>query len=181
MDTATIGVRVTPEMKTLLQAFARREQTTESALVKELLEVMLRDVALEGFPKLEELKRPNRDARLSIRLDPEDRMMLTDRASARRMRSATYVSVLVRSHLRSLTPIPADELGALKESISELRAIGKNLNQMAKVLNKGGSAVPGREEVLAMLKIAEGLRDHFKELLKANEKSWSEGHAETSH
>jgi len=31
-----------------------------------------------------------------------------------------------------------------------------------------------------MLKIAEGLRDHFKALLVANDKSWEQGHAETS-
>ena len=30
-------------------------------------------------------------------------------------------------------------------------------------------------------RIAEGLRDHFKALLKANEKSWLLGYAETSH
>jgi hypothetical protein len=30
-----------------------------------------------------------------------------------------------------------------------------------------------------MLKVAEGLRDHFKALLKANEKCWLEGYAHT--
>jgi len=34
--------------------------------------------------------------------------------------------------------------------------------------------------VNAMLKVAEGLRDHFKALLRANEKSWLQGYAETS-
>ena len=53
---------------------------------------------------------------------------------------------------------------------------------MAKALNQDAcSVVPGRHEVNAMLKVAEGLRDHFKTLLKANEKSWVQGYAETSH
>jgi hypothetical protein len=53
---------------------------------------------------------------------------------------------------------------------------------MARVLNQDRrGVVPGRQEVNAMLKVAEGLRDHVKALLKANEKSWLQGYAETSH
>jgi hypothetical protein len=87
----------------------------------------------------------------------------------------------VRSHLRKVTPIPKDELAALKGSIAELRAIGTNLNQMARALNQGKEVVPGRQDLQDMLRVAEGLRDHFKALLIANEKSWEQGHAEDSH
>ena len=173
---------MTPEMKTLVRALAEREQITESALVKELLQVVLRTAALQGFPKLDELDRPNRDARLSVRLEPEDRQLLMGKATQRGLPSATYVSLLVRAHLRGVAPLPREELLALRHSIAELRAVGRNLNQMAKALNQDVRAiVPGRQEVNAMLKVAEGLRDHFKALLKANAKSWLEGYAETSH
>ena len=57
--------------------------------MKQLLEVILRTASLASFPKIEELDRPNRDARLYIRLDVEDRMLLTSRAAERGMRSAT--------------------------------------------------------------------------------------------
>src|SRR5262245_21828195 len=128
---AFIQCRVTPAMKTLVRALAEREQITESALIKQLLEVLLRTAALEGFPNVDTLDKPNRDARLYVRLDADDRALLASCATARGMRAATYVSVLVRSHLRKITPIPKDELAALKSSIAELRAIGNNLNQMA--------------------------------------------------
>jgi hypothetical protein len=164
-------------MKTLVRALAEREQITESALVKQLLEVVLRTAALQGFPNLEMLDKPNRDARLYVRLDPDDRVLLTSRASSRGMRAATYVSILVRAHLRNVTPIPKDELAALKGSIAELRAIGRNLYQMARAMNQGDNTAPGRLELQAMLKVAEGLRDHFKALLIANEKSWEQGRA----
>ena len=177
-----VAARVTPEMKTLLRTLAEREQITESALVRQLLEVTLRRSAMEGFPKLHVLEKASRDARLSVRLRHEDRTLLSARATARGMASATYVSVLVRSHLRNLAPLPKEELLALRHSIAELKAVGRNLNQMAKALNQDVRAiVPGRQEVNAMLKVAEGLRDHFKALLKANEKSWLQGYAETSH
>ena len=179
---AFIQCRVTPEMKTLVRALAEREQITESALVKQLLQVVLRTAALQGFPKLDALDRPNRDSRLYVRLEPEDRQLLAGRATQRGMPSATYVSLLVRSHLRGVAPLPKEELLALRHSIAELKAVGRNLNQMAKALNQDARAMtPGRHEVNAMLRVAEGLRDHFKALLKANEKSWLQGYAETSH
>ena len=114
-----------------------------------------------------------------VRLRSEDRLLLDARAEARGMRPATYVSVLLRSHLRQLTPLPKDELLALKRSIAELASIGRNINQIAKAANEGGRA-PGsvREEFRAMLKICEALRDNTKALLKANETSWRIGHAE---
>jgi hypothetical protein len=92
---------VTPETKTLVRALAERGQITESALVKEMLQVVLRIAGLLGVPK--------------------------------------------------------------------------TLNQDVRAL------VPGRHEVTATLKVAEGLRDHFKASLKANERSRWQGYAETSH
>jgi Bacterial mobilisation protein (MobC) len=177
-----VAARVTPEMKTLLRVLAEREQITESALVRELLETMLRRSAAEGFPKLGSQEKLIRDARLTVRLAPEDRILLSGRATARGMPSATYVSVLVRSHLRNLAPLPKEELSALKRSVAELGAIGRNLNQIARAANQGGKpSGPGREDLRSMLKVAEALRDHVKALLRANQNSWAQGYAETTH
>jgi len=73
-------------------------------------------------------------------------------------------------------------MAALKHSIAELGAIGRNLDQIARTLNAGGpSNGPGRDQLELMLKIAVGLRDHVRALLKANETSWERGYAETTH
>ena len=125
--------------------------------------------------------RGNRDSRLTLRLAPEDLTLLRERAGARSMASATYAAVLLRSHLRNVAPLPKEELLTLKRSIAELSAIGRNLNQIARAVNSGERvSLPGRQEVLVMLKIAEGLREHVKALLKANTASWR-GHAELAH
>lgn len=118
--------------------------------------------------------RVNRNARVTLRLKPEDWVLLRERAQARRMPSATYVSLLVRPHLRDVAPVPKAEYVALKQSVAELAAIGRNLNQIARAINHGERAVsPGQAEVRAMLKVAVGLRDHVRGLLTANERSWS--------
>ncbi|HEU4604466.1 MAG TPA: MobC family plasmid mobilization relaxosome protein, partial [Steroidobacteraceae bacterium] len=150
-----------------------------SALLKELLGVMLRGVGDEVLTEPERDEGGVRQARVTVRLQPSDRVLLRERAAARAMPAATYVSVLVRAHLRSLTPLPKDQLLALKRSIAELAAIGRNINQIAKVANEGGG-FPGsvREEFRAMLRICEALRENTKALLKANLRSWSVGRSE---
>src|SRR5262249_24060337 len=157
---------------------AQREGRTESALLKQLLGVMLRSVGDEALSEPRHDEGGLRHARLTVRLQASDQILLRDRAAARTMPAATYVSVLVRAHLRSLTPLPKDELLAFKRSIAELAAIGRNINQIAKVANEGGgwpSSV--REEFRAMLRICEALRENTKALLKANLRSWSAGHS----
>lgn len=118
-------------------------------------------------------------SRLNVRLRTEDRLLLHERAAARGMASATYLSVLVRAHLRSLAPLPKEELLALKRAVGELGAIGRNLNQVARAANEGRPiAGIGRDEFRAVLKICEALRDHTKNLIKTNTASWAAGHAE---
>ena len=179
---ALVRCRVSLETKTLLQSIAAREQVTESALVRQLLETLVRASASDGPTNGELGDREVRAERMSIRLAPDDRLLLRDRATARGMPSATYVAVLVRSHLRKVTPLPTEELAALKRSIAALGSIGRNLNQIATALNAGGRLEgPDRQHVELMLKIAVGLRDHVKALLIANETSWERGYAAITH
>ena len=73
------------------------------------------------------------------------------------------------------------EYTLLKQSIEQLAAVGRNLNQMARGMNQGERPpMPGRAEVATMLKVSEGLRDHFKGLLDANDRSWGR-HGKTAH
>lgn len=93
-------------------------------------------------------------ARLYVRVREEDRLLLHERAAARGMASATYLSVLLRAHLRSLAPLPKDELAALKRVVGELGAVGRNLNQIARAANQGARvAGPERDEFRTTLKI----------------------------
>jgi hypothetical protein len=190
--TEILKVRVRPEVKQQAQAIAARELLTVAAWLKRLV---VREIGAAERSNSAEAEVssasgigrhgwPLRDPkgllkRLYVRLRDEDQLLLEARAAARGMRQATYISVLTRSHLRSLAPLPKDELLTLKRSIAELASIGRSINQIAKAANEGGR-LPGsaREEFRAMLKICEALRVSTKSMLKANETSWSTGHAE---
>ena len=176
---AFIQIRVAPEVKARLQALAERENITESALVRQLLVTMLRVQVSAEESEPEVTEAIPRDSRVWVRLRLEDRKLLKARASARGVPSATYVALFVRSHLHAVAPLPEAELLAVKQSISELRSIGRDLNSMARVIGReAGGPQPGQRDVLRLMKVGEVLRDGIKALYVANAKSWETGNAE---
>jgi hypothetical protein len=174
-----IAARVPADTKARLKASAARRGVSESALLKDLLELTLGGSVMPEHDGAEPVARAGRRARLYVRLRPDDQQLLMERAAARRMATATYVSVLVRAHLRQLAPLPVEELRALNRVVAELGAIGRNLNQMARATRQSAPAAElPRTDVMAMIRVCEALRDHVKTLLKANAVSWKVGHAE---
>lgn len=170
---------VTRETKERFAAVARHQGMSDSALLKRLVDHMLQTAGGAESVAVEATGRAARDSRLTVRLHPSDQSLLRARAAARGMPAATYVSVLTRAHLRALVPIPKEELLALKRTVAELGIIGRNLNQIAHAANRGGHVTgPNREELRAILRVCEGLRDHVRNLLAANLKSWEQGYAE---
>lgn len=174
-----IVARVSSETKARLRALAEQQHISESALLRRLVELVLLKAGLSPIitepPKG---ARSLRNARLMIRLCTDDQILLRERAAARGMVPATYVSVLARAHLRSLAPLPKDELWALKRTLGELGNIGRNLNQIAHAANQGQLVTsPGRNDLEAMLRVCGALRDNLKRVLMANLKSWEQGSA----
>jgi Bacterial mobilisation protein (MobC) len=176
-DGAHLTTWVNRETKTRFAAVARHQGVSDSALLKRLVDMMLQ--ASNTPDGKATIGRAGRVLRFSIRLRPDDQILLRDRAAARGLPAATYVSVLTRAHLRSLSPLPKVELLALRRTVSELGSIGRNLNQIARAANQGErTGGPTREDLRAILRVCEGLRDHVKGLLTANIKSWEQGYAE---
>jgi hypothetical protein len=181
-----LKARLSLDLKQQVQRAAREQLITESVWLRRLVAAEMSSSAHSLDARAEEVVERDagetKDARLYVRLRPGDHLLLRDRAAARGMRAATYLSVLARSHLRNLPPLPKDELLALKNSVAELGAIARNLNQIARALNRGERVgAPGPEHLRAMLKVCSALRDHVKALLTANLNSWSQGHAQATH
>lgn len=188
--TEIVKARVTSETKQKIAEAALRESLSEASWLKRVLARETKaagDVVSTG--NLPRRSNPARSARsgahgalrpVLVRLRPDDRLLLEVRAEARGMRSATYLSVLARGHLRRLAPLPRDELLAFERTISALAAIGRNLNQIARSANDGGQ-VPAsvREDLRLLLKVSEAMRLHVKALLKANVTSWESGYDQT--
>ena len=167
--TETLKTRVTPETKARVLTITRAELLTEAVWLRRLVtrslhespahSAQLGEMGDQGSGMMApargvSTKDQEQAARLYVRLRREDHLLLQERATARAMAPATYVSVLVRAHLRTLVPLPKDKLAALKRAIAELGAVGRNLNQITRAVNQEARVDdPAGREFRAMLKI----------------------------
>src|SRR5262249_8904595 len=123
------------EVKLRFTALAEAQGLSPSAVLKRMVErvVHVPQDAVERAP--EPVEALPESGRLSIRLRNDDLLLLRERARARSLPASTYISLLTRSHLRSLAPLPSEELAALKRAVAELGALGRLLNQIARAMN----------------------------------------------
>jgi hypothetical protein len=169
-----IAARLTPDIKARLHALAQRHQLSDSAFLRRLIEAaLLSSAEITADRTVQPIEPLPRNARVFVRLRPEDHLLLRERASGRGLATATYASIVLRVHLRNAAPIPNRELGELKRTVAALSAIGRNLNQMARCTNQGTNATGQRApDLRTFLKVCEAVRDHVKDLIKSNIASW---------
>src|SRR5258708_39101424 len=99
-DGTQLKTWVNRETKTRFATIARHQGLSDSALLKRLIDTMLQagnaaDCVAGGG-------RAGRVSRLSIRLRPDDQILLRERAAARGMPAPTAVAVLPPAHPRPL-------------------------------------------------------------------------------
>ncbi len=177
---AFIQCRVTHETKDRFALLARNRDLSESRLLKKLIEVALAGAGIGDDKPAEILEPVSVKDRLSVRLQVEDALLLRERARARGIPTSRYVTYLIRSHLRQVAPLPASELDALRRSIAEVGAIGRNLNQIARAVNQGEIPNgPTRAEVQVLMRALIGLKEQIKAVVAANLTSWRDGHGQS--
>ena len=167
---------VDEELKRKFSAVAASRGISESAFLKQLVELALVGVS----PELALTARPaaeRRARRITVRLIPADCLLLRERAASRGMRAASYVSTLTRAHLRSLSPLPDREIEALQAIARQLAAMGRNIRTIALTAPSAGLTP---EHTRVMFKLCEGVRDHIRSILSTNIRSWEIGHGENT-
>src|ERR1700688_2682035 len=168
-DCTQLKTWVTKETKERFAAVARHQGLSDSALLKRLVDLMLQSASAAEVGAPGGADRASRDSRLTVRIRPDDQLLLRERATARGMAPATYVSVLTRSHLRSLAPLPKAEWLTVEKMVTELSKLGRNINQIARAANRGERVnASGSDHFRAMFTICEALRVNTKKLLHAN-------------
>ena len=171
---------VSPDTKARFAAFSRSQGVSESALLKRMVEALIGSERIRDEAVTPPQPVPS-SGRISVRLAVDDLLLLRERSRNRGMPSATYISYLVRSHLRRLAPIPDSELKTLLQAISQVSAVGRNLNQIARAFNTGDmTSGPTRGDLRAVLGACGALRDAFKAVLDRNIQSWEAGHDKAS-
>lgn len=172
-----LAARTSPESKAQFAALAKRRGMSESALLTALVDAVL-DRNSAGDPGGDaDVPTDAVTRRITLRLRPGDHALVEARAAARRMKPATYLVMLVHAHLRCHAPMPAEELSALKVSVSQLSLVGRSLQQVV----YGGEASGDAERLVLLLHqtadALDGLRRSVADLVKANLRSWEAGDA----
>jgi hypothetical protein len=173
---ARLSTWIAEDLKQRFTALAASRGISDSALLKQLVEGAVIGTTPE-FAVTARRVAEARDARITIRLLPGDRLLLQERAAARGMRAASYVSTLTRAHLRSLSPLPDREITALQAIAVQLAAMGRNIRTIALTATPAG-LTPNHARTMLML--CEAVRDHIKNILSANIRSWEIGHEEST-
>ena len=122
-------MRASSETKTKFAALAAQQGLTESALLALLVDKVLAANSTSDAQKL-----PNRgpddgcaNDRVTLRLRPGDRALADAKAVARRMKTSSYLVMLVRTHVRDGPVMPPAELNELKSMAGHLAALGRQI------------------------------------------------------
>jgi hypothetical protein len=94
---------VSRDSKSRFAAVAKAQGLSESALLRRLVESALAALDGTGSKMPEPVDPIASSGRISVRLRSDDLLLLRERARAREIPTSTYVSFLVRVHLRAQT------------------------------------------------------------------------------
>lgn len=181
---SSIKVRVDDATRDHFRQLARNVGKKESELLRELI-----CLAIES--KTED----SRDVPVRIKAEPEAaRMRRTtvwmpgfildaakSRAKSRGMMTGRWIAFLLQSHLLQMPVMAGDELRALGDCNYELAAIGRNLNQIARVLNADQTETNRlkRNLIIALQSSISETQQTIRKLVRASNNTWSLGDVHT--
>ncbi|SHJ84124.1 plasmid mobilization relaxosome protein MobC [Halomonas caseinilytica] len=167
-----VEARLTEIEKSAWTQFCKANGLRESDMLRRMIQrVAGRAVTVMADDQEEEA----RSRKLTIRLSPTQERWLAQRAQEEGYPSRTsWVTSMVMAELYQEPVLTDAEVAVLRESNRELRAIGKNLNQVAKVLNIEfrESDKLKREAIEALAERIEQHKDQVATLLSRNMNRW---------
>ena len=132
---ALLYVRVSDNTRTRFQRIARNAGKTESELLREIIAIVTdRETPVEPSPVFPDTGNAS-TRQLTLRLPAFLLDAVKERAKIQTMSVSRWCVSLIQSNLLKIPVMTAEELRVLGHCTSELSAIGRNLNQVARVLN----------------------------------------------
>lgn len=136
-DSELLSVRVSPELKAAWQGYCRSRGGTSSEVIRAVMRHMTCAVAVGEFAV--EPESPDRGrVRTEVRFSASEFEAVEKLAAEVGTSKGKWITDLVRAYITRQPQFGLLELQAIGESSAQLRAIGRNLNQIALALNRGG-------------------------------------------
>ena len=171
LRTVVLGTRTSRETKTRFAALAAHHGLNASAMLGLLVErALLADGASEAPDRMALDTRAGRASdRVTLRLRPGDRALADAKAATRRMRTSSYLAMLVRAHVRSSAVMPPAELEELRCMAGHLAAMGRQL--------RTASTPVSRELLIDVGSTVESVREAVSGVVRSNLIAWEAGNA----
>jgi predicted DNA binding CopG/RHH family protein len=164
---------VDTEIKTRFKNIAKAQGLSESELLRAVaLVVTGQDNSADQLVK-PDAEKSDLD-RMTVRMPRFLLEAIDVQAKTKGMAPSRWVASLVQSHLTDQPVMTDDELAALKASNRELAAIGRNINQIAKVLNETfyETEQVKLDKLAELSQTIEKNRETVRALVRASQNSW---------
>ena len=175
-----LGTRTSRETKAQFAALAAQQGLTESALLAHVVDqVVAVNAVANDRPLADEPAGPRRsNERVTLRLRRGDRALAEVKAASKRMKTSTYLAMLVHTHVRGSPAIAPAEVEELRCMAGQLAALGRQLRTFA----IEGRGRPASETSLPQLltevgSTVESVREVVAAVVRENLKSWEADHA----
>ena len=179
--TAVLGTRTSSETKARFAGLAAQQGITESALLALLVDrVVTAHATTEDVQSAHQTRvKECASNRLTLRLRPGDRTLADAMAAARRMKTSSYLAMLVRAHVRGAPVMPPSELDELKGVVGHLAALGRQLRSLGDgVSAPGGMTSAAAHQLLVEVgTTVESVRQAVAGVVRTNLISWETGDA----
>ncbi|MGK0555790.1 plasmid mobilization relaxosome protein MobC [Bordetella bronchiseptica] len=133
-----LSIRLDGDLKRRWQALCRRQGSTPSDGLRQVIARLLNSSAADTSPTPSTHEQPDTSRRrLELRLTETEYARIEALALQQDMSANRWVIHLIRANLSGEPQFGMTELRTLGESNSRLLAIGRNLNQIARQMNAG--------------------------------------------
>ncbi|MDB5827153.1 MAG: hypothetical protein JWQ73_1373 [Variovorax sp.] len=179
LRTVVLGTRTSSATKSQFAALAAQKGLTESALLALVVDQVLASntASVASNDAAVEPEEGCANDRVTLRLRPGDRALADAKASARRMKTSSYLAMLVRTHVREVPVMPPSELDHLKTVAGHLAALGRQLRLVGASAGAQSLAAADRQLLMDVGTTVESVREFVAAVVRTNLMSWEAGHA----
>lgn len=156
-DSAVYRVRIPAELKSEWEAHCEKKGSSQHGMIRALMRYVIQDEMppdvkdwISGQIAGEPDEGPKQ--RLEVRFTPSELHEVVARSEAEGCSAQRWVVNCTRASLTNQPQFSMETTRALWESSGQLRAIGRNLNQIVKKLNEGGSETVAEIEIAKLSK-----------------------------
>lgn len=170
-------LRLPDELREEWTAYCGRNDKKSAATLRALMRYMIRDdmpdeVRAWIAAEVEQVSDTTAKSRLEIRLTQSEYEAVRARSEAEGTSVQRYVVNCVRASLTNSPQFTMAAIKALWESSYQLKAIGRNLNQIAKALNMGEDQAFSESSIKGLSQRIQRHTDQVAELLDASLGRW---------